>query len=289
MSNKLAAYQPKTLKELVEVGNIFAASEYFKDARAGAQAIVKIMAGQEMGLGLFESMNGFHIIEGKMTMAANLIAALVKRADGYDYKVLALDRTECRLEFVRNGESLGVSEFTIKDAEQAGLIKPRGAWEKWPTNMLFARAVSNGVRFFCPEVTAGPVYTPDELGAEVDESGALDWEAPTIVEPVQYEPDEEPSHWIDDAETRRKFWAFARFTLGLSEDDVYQALSVESVHAFKGDKRAALELLKAFAARDDGDANNAEVSDAEDLDEWFGDDGIREKMREADWLAAQDE
>jgi hypothetical protein len=34
--------------------------------------------------------------------------------------------------------------------------------------MLFARAMSNGARWYCPDVFAGPAYTPDELGADVD-------------------------------------------------------------------------------------------------------------------------
>ena len=38
--------------------------------------------------------------------------------------------------------------------------------------MLFARAMSNGVRWYCPDVFAGmAVYTPDEMGADVDGEG----------------------------------------------------------------------------------------------------------------------
>ena len=40
-------------------------------------------------------------------------------------------------------------------------------------NMLFARAMSNGARWFTPDVFGGPVYTPDELGAEVNEQGEV--------------------------------------------------------------------------------------------------------------------
>ena len=40
--------------------------------------------------------------------------------------------------------------------------------------MLFARAMSNGVRWYCPDVAMAPLYTPDELGAQVDgESGEV--------------------------------------------------------------------------------------------------------------------
>ncbi|RDT44717.1 hypothetical protein DXF87_27490, partial [Enterobacter roggenkampii] len=36
--------------------------------------------------------------------------------------------------------------------------------DKFPKNMLFARAMSNGVKWFTPDVFSGPVYTPEELG-----------------------------------------------------------------------------------------------------------------------------
>jgi hypothetical protein len=40
--------------------------------------------------------------------------------------------------------------------------------------MLFARAMSNGVKWFCPDVMNGStVYTPEELGADVDEDGNI--------------------------------------------------------------------------------------------------------------------
>jgi hypothetical protein len=38
---------------------------------------------------------------------------------------------------------------------------------RFPRNMKFARAMSNGVGLHCPDLTAGtPVYTPDELGVD---------------------------------------------------------------------------------------------------------------------------
>jgi hypothetical protein len=40
--------------------------------------------------------------------------------------------------------------------------------------MLYARALSNGAKWYCPDVFGGPIYTPDELGAVVDgETGEL--------------------------------------------------------------------------------------------------------------------
>ena len=53
------------------------ASNYFSDAKSEAQAIVKVMAGAELGLQPFAAMTGIHIIKGKPVLGANLIATLV--------------------------------------------------------------------------------------------------------------------------------------------------------------------------------------------------------------------
>ena len=43
---------------------------------------------------------------------------------------------------------------------------------KFPRNMLFARAISNGARWYCPDLFNGnAVYVPEELGAVVDGDG----------------------------------------------------------------------------------------------------------------------
>lgn len=60
-------------------------------------------------------------------------------------------------------------------------------------------------------------------------------------------PDAEPepqAHWIDDASTRSKFWAWAN-SKGLGLDDVHEALGCD-IHDFTGDKRAAIEKIEAW-------------------------------------------
>jgi hypothetical protein len=76
----------------------------------------------------------------------------------------------CEIVFFENGSECGRSRFTLEDARRAGTKN----LEKFPKNMLFARAMSNGVRWHCPDVTgSGPVYTPEELGADVDDEGNI--------------------------------------------------------------------------------------------------------------------
>jgi hypothetical protein len=63
--------------------------------------------------------------------------------------------------------------------------------------MNFARALSQGVRWYCPDVTAGsPAYVPEELGAEVEESGEP-IPAPNTAEPVAAD---QPEEEVTDAE-----------------------------------------------------------------------------------------
>jgi hypothetical protein len=154
---------------------LLAASGYFEDTKDAAQAVVKVLAGAELGFGPIASMTGVYIVKGRVTMSANLMAAAIKRwRPRYNFKLTDLTNERAVIAFFEDGEEQGTSEFTMDDARAAGLANGEN-WKKYPRNMLFARAMSNGAKFYCPDVFAGaPVYTPDELGAEIDpESGEL--------------------------------------------------------------------------------------------------------------------
>jgi hypothetical protein len=147
------------------------ASGFFADSKEASQAVVKILAGQELGFGPFASMTGVNIIQNKPVLAANLMAAAVKRQGKYNYRIVELTDINCELAFFENGQEVGRSKFGKPDAEKAGLLQ-KDNWRKYPRNMYFARALSNGQKWYAPDVFNGAtVYTPDELGAQVDEEG----------------------------------------------------------------------------------------------------------------------
>lgn len=148
-----------TTTEIMSIGKAFAESGMFPDIKTAAQAVVKIQAGAEIGLPPFASMSGIHIIQGKPTVGAGLIAATVKGSGKYDYRVIEQSEKICSIDFFQGKEKLGNSTFTIEDAKKAGTKNI----DKFPKNMLFARAVSNGVKWFCPDIFSGPVYTPEEF------------------------------------------------------------------------------------------------------------------------------
>ena len=131
----------------------------FADVRAMAQAAVKIIAGQEFGFLPFESMTDLHVIQGKITLGANAMAKAIKRSGRYDYKVIEHDEKVCSIDFYQGGEKSGNSTFTIEDARKAGVKN----LDKFPRNMLFARCISNGLRWFAPDAVNATIYTPEEI------------------------------------------------------------------------------------------------------------------------------
>jgi hypothetical protein len=144
----------------------YAQSGYWPDASDIAKALVKIEAGRSLGLPPIVAMSEIHVIEGKPTLGAGALAALVKASGRYDYRVVELNNDRCAIRFYDRAEKLEpVSEFTMDDAKAAGLLN-KGPWRQYPRNMLFARAISNGVAWHCPDVTSGRIYTPEELDLE---------------------------------------------------------------------------------------------------------------------------
>lgn len=168
-TNEAALQVPTDIGDIERYAAIFAKSGYFQDAQQMAQAAVKIIAGAECGIRPFAAMNGIYIVKGRTSMSANLLATLVKSSRKYDYKIVEITTEKCHIDFYENGELAGSSIFTRADAAKAGTQN----LDKYARNMLFARAMSNGVRWFCPDATAGPIYTPEELGEEVDGDGEL--------------------------------------------------------------------------------------------------------------------
>ena len=168
------------LTEPMALGQVFVQSGMFKDIKTQAEAVVKILAGRELGLAPIESMNNIFIVNGRTTVMAGIIASLIKKSGKYDYKIDTLTDTDCALTFfaIEEGKlkELGKSTFTFKDAAKAGLVN-KDVWKNYPRNMLFARALSNGSKWFCPNVFSG--YTREEIEsipAEQEQTVILDFD-----------------------------------------------------------------------------------------------------------------
>lgn len=164
MSTALATVDPRTTAlAAVKCG-------YYKDLRSEEQALIKIMAGAEMGISPIQSLSNVHIVEGRPTIGVHGVAAAIRRSGRYDYDVLESSSEICRIVFVRLDRGpqpvrMGESVWTIEDARRAGLAG-RGPWKSYAEDMLYARAMTRGARRYCPDVFGGGIYTAEELGAE---------------------------------------------------------------------------------------------------------------------------
>ena len=169
MNNNLAVVP---LTEITVLGKIFAESGLFTDVKSQSQAVVRILAGQEIGIPAFAAISGIHIIQGKPTIGAGLMASRVKGSGKYDYKVKEHSEKICSIDFFQLGgakpEMIGNSTFTIEEAKKAGTKN----LDKFPKNMLFARSLSNGVKWFTPDIFAGPVYVPEEMATVTEDTTA---------------------------------------------------------------------------------------------------------------------
>ena len=159
--------------DLFRIADVFAKSGMFPEARDAAQCAAKLIVGQGLGLTPYDSMNGLHIIQGKAVLAANTMAAAIKRSGKYDYRA-ETDDEACSITFFdlsqrdRSGVPLqiGTTTFSMDDARRAGLGGQN--WKKYPRAMLFARAISAGYREHCPDALgAAPVYVEQHGETEI--------------------------------------------------------------------------------------------------------------------------
>jgi len=128
-----------------------------------------------MGIPPLMAMSQIHIVKGKPLVGAGIIAAKIRQSDFYDYQVKSHTTKECTIEFFERDFSgdwknerpkwnlIGTEQYTIEMAKEAGYLKDFSAWKSSPKNMLFARCISNGQKFYCPDVLAfGSVYALED-------------------------------------------------------------------------------------------------------------------------------
>lgn len=60
-------------------------------------------------------------------------------------------------------------------------------------------------------------------------------------------PPGKAKHWIDDPAVRKRFWAWAKGTLKLTEGQIYKALNAKQMHDFTGSMTDAKRILEEAA------------------------------------------
>ncbi len=176
--------------DIITLCAALARSGYFPNLKSVSQAMVKVLAGQELGIGPIRAMTDIHVVEleqgrTQMALGASLMASLIQRSGRFDYAVIELTDEACEIAFYEFREIVGVkdatesrkrvelgrSRFTMEDAKRAKLAG-KANWQQYPRNMHFARAMSNGAKWYCSAVFGGAVYTPEEIRDAAPEAEA---------------------------------------------------------------------------------------------------------------------
>lgn len=121
------------------------------------------------------AITSIHVIDGKPSASADLIAGLVRKA-GHKLRV-KVERTPtgpvATAQIIRcdDPDYTFETRWDIARATAAGLAG-KGNWNKYPEAMLKARAITEVAREGASDALMGVIYTPEELGETVDQDGA---------------------------------------------------------------------------------------------------------------------
>lgn len=119
--------------------------------------------GDALGVPYTQVMQSMVVARGKMTMSADLMGAVVRRA-GHKLR-LREDGDSVTATLIRADDP--DYSFTVTwdkgKAQAAGLWGSRGPWQQYPRQMLRARAITEVCRQGASDALAGTVYTPEEL------------------------------------------------------------------------------------------------------------------------------
>jgi len=157
---------------LKEQANIMIRSRFLPPAiQTPEQAIAIALTGKELGLSPMQSFRSINVIQGKPTLSANLMLALAAKTgqlEDQGYEAIP-DKRNCQkvvYTVKRKDMSPIVEEFGVEEARGLGLLG-KDNYKKQAFTMFKWRAISAGLRVAFADVLHG-IYTPEELGAEVE-------------------------------------------------------------------------------------------------------------------------
>lgn len=156
------AYEPVNLDEAFKMASLLVASGLTPKAIDTPQKAFLVMAqGRELGLSTMQALNNIYVVEGRVSLSSDLMAALILKSPVCEY-LRCTEMSPERATYVakRKGGAEFKFSFTWEDAKRAGLAS-RATYQNNPGDMLRHRALSKAARAVFPDVVSG-LYTRDE-------------------------------------------------------------------------------------------------------------------------------
>jgi hypothetical protein len=174
----LPAYEqrmlPRDLREARIIAKDIHDAHLFSAFGSPQAVLTAVMLGSEFGIPPVASLRGVHIIEGKPSMSAGLMAAVVMKSGLAEYfepvevgpeSVTFETKRKTARNPLRVTHTIAMAKQAWNkgktDAEREASWKASG-WGRNPTDMLVARCQSRLARYAYPDLLAG-MYSPEEL------------------------------------------------------------------------------------------------------------------------------
>jgi hypothetical protein len=155
----------RTIDDVTSLAQIAIASKLTKLSRVEEAAVI-LMTGRELGLQPMQSLRGIYVVDGKPTLSADMMVAVI-RGSGLceSWRIVESTAERCTITTRRKGEQHDASRtWTRADATLAG-VASKDTWRKYPAIMLRHRCAADLARQEYPDVLLG-LYDPEELGAD---------------------------------------------------------------------------------------------------------------------------
>jgi 5'-3' exonuclease len=155
--------EPRNMREAILLSKDLFMSRLFSGYGTPQAVLSAVLAGRELGLAPMASLRALHVVEGRITLAADLLRALVLKSGLATYfRCTARAAEGATFETQRKDEPPVALSYTLAEATLAGVVKKGSGWEKSPADMCVARASAKLARLVYPEVTFG-LYVPEEF------------------------------------------------------------------------------------------------------------------------------
>jgi len=131
--------------------------------KSAQDAVLILLKGREMGMSDMEALNTLYIFKRKIGIQGTAMCSVLTRA-GIAIETVRSDENGCELIFHRKVGGIQLANpvsFSLKDAERAQLLDT-SMYKKWPSTMLYWRAVAMGARRHGADVLGG-AYLPEEI------------------------------------------------------------------------------------------------------------------------------
>ncbi|QCR53237.1 hypothetical protein C1N80_06330 [Brachybacterium sp. SGAir0954] len=165
--SEVIVHEPAPLGQQIEFAKALAPSgllprEYQQNP---ANLLFALQYADALDVKPIHAITSIHVINGKPSASAELIASVVRRA-GHKLRVTADDQEATAVLIRADDQGFEyTATWDLKRAQTAGLTS-NPTWKKFPAAMLRSRAITEVCRMGASDALYGVTHTPDELGGE---------------------------------------------------------------------------------------------------------------------------